>query len=271
MDDNKNPLELPDNNPQSETQPIKANTSANELKHKKRMKAVKIAYAFAVVIAFGAALTAKIATEKALGNINVPIEHDYVTIPTEAPTQADFEVRQNVTNVPDTRENETEAPTEQVKEKITENEVTELPETPYAKPYKDYFNLPLNEEILKDYSPDAPVYNSTMNYWKTHTGIDFKAADGAQIKAIAYGIVKSIYTDSLLGTVVEIDHGNDVVAKYCGFNNDTLQVKKGDSVNSGSLLGYLGIVPFEKTDLPHLHFEIIYQGKNVDPLELMGK
>ena len=54
-------------------------------------------------------------------------------------------------------------------------------------------------------------------------------------------------------------------------NKDTLEVKKGSTVEGGSLLGYLGTIPCEKSDLSHLHFEIIYNGKNVEPLELMGK
>ena len=54
-------------------------------------------------------------------------------------------------------------------------------------------------------------------------------------------------------------------------NKDTIEVKKGSTVESGSLLGYLGTIPCEKSDLSHLHFEIIYNGENVEPLELMGK
>ncbi len=272
-DNNKQPLEIPDNKPESSSQPIRSKSGESQ-KHKKQMKVVKIAYAMAILIAFGGALAAKIATEKALGEINIPIEQDYITIaPTEEP---DFEVRQNVTDVPDTREETTEEITEKPTEKETEKpaETTEISTetpSPYAVPYKDFYSLPLSTDISRDYSPEAPVYNATMNYWKTHPAVDFKAPDGSQVKAIAYGKVTKVYTDSLLGTVIEIDHGNEVTAKYCGFNKDTIEVKKGDTVENGGLLGYLGTVPFEKTDISHLHFEIYYKGENVDPLELMGK
>lgn len=261
-DNEKNPLEIPENTPSQEPKPIKA--SRND----KAMKKVKYAYAFALLLALGTALFAKISTEKALGNL-APIESDYVTITTEKETskdseflttEPDFEVRQNLTDVPDTRE-ETE---EQTKEETTEN-------SKYATPYKDYYSLPLGTEILKDYSPDKPSYSATMGDWRTHSGIDFKAAEGEQVKAISYGTVTNVYDDALWGTVVIIDHGNGVTAKYCGFNKDTLEVKKGATVESGSLLGYLGTIPCEKSDLSHLHFEIIYNGENVEPLELMGK
>ncbi len=269
MDDNNNkqPLEIPDNKPESSSQPIRSK-SGDDLKHKKRMTAVKIVYALTILIAFGGALFAKIATEKALGNINVPIEQDYITIPS---TEHDFEVRQNVTNVPDTREEPQKESEEATEEKTTQAPSTTEAPSPYAIPYKDFYTLPLSTDTSKYYSPDAPLYNATMNYWKTHPAIDFKAPDGAQVKSIAYGKISKIYTDAVLGTVIEIDHGNEVLAKYCGFNKDTLQVKKGDTVENGVLLGYLGTVPFESKELSHLHFEIYYKGENVDPLELMGK
>lgn len=271
-DDNKNPLEMPDNNPPKEVEPIKAK-GAGKARMQRKMKGVRLAYALSLLLLFGAALTAKLVSEQATGNIKVPIESDYVTIwenPVTLSDEADpdYEVRQNLTDVPDTREEETVKPTLPKVEKTTET-VTET--DPYAKPYKDYFSLPLGTDILKDYSPTTPSYNPTLGDWRTHGGIDFSAPDGSQVKSIAYGTVKAVYEDALYGTVVEIDHGNGVVAKYCGMNKNALEVKAGETVKSGSLIGYLGTVPCEKSELSHLHFEIYYNGVNVDPLALMNK
>lgn len=267
-DNDKNPLEIPENTPSGEPKPIRS--SRND----KTMKKVKYAYAFALLLALGTALIAKISTEKALGNL-APIESNYVTITTEKETtkdsaflttEPDFEVRQNLEDVPDTREEKEEAT-----EKETEKTKESTESSKYATPYQDYYSLPLGTDILKDYSPEKLTYSATMGDWRTHSGIDFKAAEGEQVKAISYGTVKNIYDDTLWGTVVEIDHGNGVTAKYCGFNKDTLEIKKGATVDSGSLLGYLGTIPCEKSELSHLHFEINYNGENVEPLELMGK
>ena len=265
-DNDKNPLEIPENTPSGEPKPIRSS------KNDQKMKKVKYAYAFALLLALGTALVAKISTEKALGNL-APIESDYVTITTEKETtkdsaflttEPDFEVRQNLEDVPDTREETEKASEEQTNEETTKS-------SKYATPYQDYYTLPLGTDILKDYSPEKLTYSATMGDWRTHSGIDFKAAEGEQVKAISYGTVKNIYDDALWGTVVEIDHGNGVTAKYCGFNKDTLEIKKGETVEGGSLLGYLGTIPCEKSELSHLHFEIIYNGENVEPLELMGK
>ena len=265
---NQNPLEIPDNNPQSSTQPIRSHLNGERIGDRKKTRVIKVAYACALLLALGGALIAKVVTEKNLGNLNVPIEQDYITVaPTTQynNTQPNFEVRQNMTDVPDTRE-ETQATTisETTTEKPTEKNI-------YAKPYKDYYTLPLNTQIIKEYKPLTPSYNATTDDWRTHAAIDFKGVDGAQVKAISAGTVKEIKNDALLGTVLTIDHGNEAIARYCGLNKETIEIAVGDAVAEGQCIGYLGIVPFEKNELPHLHFEIIYKGENVDPLELMGK
>lgn len=276
-EEQKNPMEIPSNEPESETQPIRASKTDAATKHRQRMRGIKIAYAIALIFAIGGALTAKIATENALEGFNETFPNDMITFPDTTQTEnldiyetseePDFEVRQNLTDVPDTRTEETEPQPETVTETTSE----ETENSQYAVPYSDYYSLPLGTDISKDYSPEAPIYNATMGDWRTHSGIDFKGTDGAQVKAISYGKVSKVYSDPLYGTVVEINHGNDVTAKYCGLNKDVLEVKAGDTVKSGTLLGYLDSVPCEKSELSHLHFEIIYKGKNVDPLELMGK
>lgn len=279
-DEQKNPMEIPSNEPESETQPIRAsdsNRTDEATKHRQRMRGVKIAYAVALLFAVGGALTAKIATENALEGFNATFPNEEITLPAttqgekiniyDATEEPDFEVRQNLTDVPDTRLEESETEPE-TKEETTQ---TTTEKSEYAIPYSDYYTLPLGTDITKDYSPETPIYNSTMGDWRTHAGIDFKGADGAQVLAISYGKVSKVYNDPLYGTVVEINHGNEVIAKYCGLNKDVLEVKAGDTVKAGTLIGYLDSVPCEKSDLSHLHFEVIYKGENVDPLELMGK
>lgn len=257
------PLDIPDNNPESQTKPIRS-------KKDNKAKVIKIAYAFALLLALGGGLLARVVTQRNLGNLNTPIEQEYVTTIT-APQQTqeqDFEVRQNKTDVPDTRPAETEATTQQETQK--EAEAT-TQKSEYAVPYKDYYTLPAGTQISKEYLPKTPIYNATTDDWRTHPAIDFNIADGSQIKAIANGKVIKVYEDALLGTVAEIDHGNDVIARYCGLNKDTIEIKQGEAITQDQVIGYLGTVPYEKSEISHLHFEIKYKGEYVDPLELMGK
>lgn len=234
---------------------------------KKKIRQFKVVYAFAVVLALGAALFAKVQTEKSLGNLKVPIESDYTLTTAEKMTvKEDEQVRINLTNVPDTRDYETQeqAQTEPMTEEITE-------EIKFARPYEDYYAFPFGKEVIKSYSEGKLVYSETMNDWRVHNGVDFSGEDGGEVKAIAYGTVTEVTTDALYGVQVTIDHGNGVIAKYCGLNGDTVQVKSGETVECNYRLGYLGSIPCEKQEKPHLHFEIIYNGKATDPMALMGK
>lgn len=220
-------------------------------------KKFKIAYAFTFIIAIAALMFTKISSEKSLGNIsnleNNTTEKQIIT----TKNIIEETVRQNLTNIPDTRE-ATQGNKETEKDK-------------YNKPYSDYYCLPFGNQIIKDYSNMNPVYSKTLGDWRTHNGIDFSGEAGGAVVAISYGEVISIYEDTLFGTCVLIDHGNGVTAKYCGLNKDTLNVKEHSSVNSEDIIGYLGEIPCEKQEGAHLHFEITHNGELVEPLELMGK
>lgn len=230
----------------------------NNEKNKNTNKKFKIAYAFTFIIAIAALMFTKISSEKSLGNIS-SLENSTTEkqITTTEKIVIEETVRQNLTNIPDTRE-----VTEENKETEKDN---------YNKPYKDYYCLPFGNQIIKDYSNMNPVYSKTLGDWRTHNGIDFSGEAGGAVVAISYGEVISIYEDTLFGTCVLIDHGNGVTAKYCGLNKDTLNVKEHSSVNSEDIIGYLGEIPCEKQEGAHLHFEITHNGELVEPLELMGK
>ncbi len=229
----------------------------NNQKKMTNNKKFKIAYAFTFIIAIAALMFTKISTERNLGNIGSLEDNVTEEVITTEPAKLIIEetVRQNLTDVPDTRE---------------ETEKTTI-EDKYNKPYSDYYCLPFGNQIIKDYSNMNPVYSKTLGDWRTHNGIDFSGEAGSAVVAISYGEVISIYEDTLFGTCVLIDHGNGVTAKYCGLNKDTLNVKEHSSVNSEDIIGYLGEIPCEKQEGAHLHFEITHNGEIVEPLELMGK
>ena len=135
-------------------------------------------------------------------------------------------------------------------------------------PYKSYYKYPCGETVVNGYTQEL-VKNDTMGDYRAHTAVDFKCTQGGKVSAINDGLVMSVKNDSLLGKVVEIDHGSKLVARYCGLN--TVNVAQGDYVTIGQTLGTLGKVPFEANDESHLHFETVLDGKKVNPLDVMGK
>ena len=138
------------------------------------------------------------------------------------------------------------------------------------KPFTGSFVLPMGNDITKDFSNGEMVFNRTMGDWRVHNGVDFGGASGNRVNAVADGEVVSIYKDSFLGTVVEIDHGNGMTVSYCGLKEGTT-LAKGTFVKAGEKIGTLGTVPSETADGEHLHLEIKVDGKTVDPLAALNR
>lgn len=120
-----------------------------------------------------------------------------------------------------------------------------------------------SQEIAKAYSAGAPVYSETMRDWRVHTGMDETAEAGEEVHACANGQVKRTYTDSMLGNVVIIEHG-DYEFSYCGLGENFL-VKEGDIVTKGQAIGTVTAVPCEAAEAAHLHVEVRRDGAYLDP------
>ena len=66
--------------------------------------------------------------------------------------------------------------------------------------------MPLSEYTLGQDFSDKLVYNQTLKQWRTHNGVDFIAAKGAEVMAIFGGTVESVESTTLEGTVITIKH-----------------------------------------------------------------
>ncbi|MCM1114368.1 MAG: M23 family metallopeptidase [Clostridium sp.] len=182
-------------------------------------------------------------------------------------TEKTTEVQRRVTVKETTTEKETaESTTKEKEEASTEPATMEMGDT--NTPYKSFYKYPCDEAVLAGYSEEL-IKNETMGDYRAHTGIDFKCSESSNVEAINDGRVLSVDKDNLLGTVIEIDHGGKLVARYCGL--DTVNVSAGDYVTIGQNLGTIGKVPFEASSDIHLHFETRIDGKCVNPLDVMGK
>ncbi|ANB56943.1 stage II sporulation protein Q [Anoxybacillus sp. B7M1] len=111
-------------------------------------------------------------------------------------------------------------------------------------------------------------YNNT--YYPNH-GIDLVMKDGKEFEVTASlsGTVTTAKKDPILGYVVEIDHDNGVVTVYQSLAD--LQVKEGDTVKQGEVIGKAGQSQFNQEAGTHVHFEIRKDGKTVNPLDYVDK
>ncbi len=129
------------------------------------------------------------------------------------------------------------------------------------------FVLPIAGEAINSYSAGELVLDKTMNDWRTHNGVDFSAKAGTPVKAVTDGKVTKVYTDSMWGTVVEITLANGMVSRYCSLT-EGVTVAEGDTVEIGEVIGCVGDTALAEVGLPtHLHFEVLVDGKYVDPLK----
>lgn len=134
----------------------------------------------------------------------------------------------------------------------------------------EHFSLPLEAGTDKAFSNGDMVQSKTMGDWRVHNGVDFRGTVGDQVRAVNNGIVKAVYDDVLWGTVVEIDHGSGLSARYCGLGKGST-VAVGEKVQINDRIGNLGSVPVESADDPHLHFELRQNGTVVDPMTVLNR
>lgn len=125
--------------------------------------------------------------------------------------------------------------------------------------------LPIDGPILTEHTSDSLIYSETLESWIGHEGIDIEATEGAVVKAAADGVIKEVYEDELWGIVILIDHGGGLQTRYSNLATKdmvkaNLKVKKGDDI---SKVG--NTAKIEMLMKPHLHFEVIKNGKLVNP------
>lgn len=132
-------------------------------------------------------------------------------------------------------------------------------------PYQKSYTMPINGEILKDFSTDVLQYSQTFGDMRLHTAVDIACKEGTFISAITDGKVQSVEDSANLGKVIIIDHGDGLIVKYACVKDP--KVKAGDTVKGGNLIGAVGTVPMESSDQSHLHIEAEKNGKPISIME----
>lgn len=136
-------------------------------------------------------------------------------------------------------------------------------------PYSGEFLTPTAGKVIKDYSNGEMVKSETMGDWRVHNGVDFSAAEGEQIVAVQNGTVTLIDKDSLWGVCIELTCPGNLKVKYSGLQ-DNVNVKKGDTVKKGDVIGVAGALPIESAEGTHVHIETTVNNKLVSPLDAMN-
>jgi murein DD-endopeptidase MepM/ murein hydrolase activator NlpD len=127
-------------------------------------------------------------------------------------------------------------------------------------------SIPAIQPLQKNQMTFASGFGMRMHpilkHQKMHTGCDFSAAKGTPIYATGDGTVVLAGNDQGYGLCVVIDHGFGYVTRYAHMS--ATKIKRGQKVKRGQEIGKVGSTGLSVS--PHLHYEVLYQGKHVNPV-----
>ena len=146
-----------------------------------------------------------------------------------------------------------------------------------ARSYDEILELAKNQEVRMENIPAIqPVLNKDLKHmasgygWRVdpvyhirrfHEGMDFSAPVGTDIFATGNGVVTYSGWRQGYGETIEIDHGFNYVTRYAHCSKR--KVKVGQKVKRGDVIASVGNTG--KSTGPHLHYEVHFNGRPIDP------
>jgi murein DD-endopeptidase MepM/ murein hydrolase activator NlpD len=95
-----------------------------------------------------------------------------------------------------------------------------------------------------------------------HKGVDFASLAGADVLAVASGIVTWAGPREGYGNLIELNHGNGYITRYAHAARTLVTV--GDQVGRGQAVAVVGSTG--RSTGPHLHFEVLKDGRQINPM-----
>jgi len=148
-----------------------------------------------------------------------------------------------------------------------------------SKSYDELLEMAVNKEKMLASIPNIqPIANKnlerTASGWgyrihpiykirKFHYGIDFTASTGTEIYSTGDGVVEKIESSRRgYGNSIIINHGYGMKTLYA--HMDRFNVKKGQKVKRGEVIGFVGNTGLSTA--PHLHYEVLHNNERVNPI-----
>lgn len=158
---------------------------------------------------------------------------------------------------------------------ITSDDNSDIPvvstDVTIVRPYLD--NTVKIGKTFYDYQGDEEGQEKSIIYYENtymqNSGVDYTSENVFDIISILDGTVISVQNSDILGTSVEIRHSNNLISVYQGLSE--VNVKENDQVVQGQIVAKSGTSNINKDLGNHLHFELYYNGKIVNPEEYYNK
>lgn len=138
---------------------------------------------------------------------------------------------------------------------------------------RPYLNkeVTINKSFYDNNAETEIQENSIIFYENTYmqnSGVAYKYQETFEVVSILDGTVIEVTNNEILGTTLKIRHENDIISTYQSLSQ--INVKIDDTVVRGQVIGTSGTCTLYNTD-SNLHFELTYQGKNVNPEDYYNK
>jgi murein DD-endopeptidase MepM/ murein hydrolase activator NlpD len=135
--------------------------------------------------------------------------------------------------------------------------------TPDGKPLKKAFlRSPL--EFSRISSGFEMRFHPILKQWRQHKGVDYAAAIGTKVRAIADATVEFVGQQNGYGNFIVLKHSGNYSTAYGHLSAFAKGLHKGEKVSQGDLIGYVGMTGWATG--PHLHYEFRIAGVATNPL-----
>ena len=146
----------------------------------------------------------------------------------------------------------------------------------YEKGYFDYFDSDassVKKALMRTPLDGARISSGfgkrkhpVLGYTKMHKGVDFAAPRNTPIFAAGDGIIELARKNGGYGNYIRIRHNTDYKTAYAHLASFGKNVSEGKRIKQGDVIGYVGTTG--RSTGPHLHYEIIFRNKQVNPLKV---
>lgn len=120
-----------------------------------------------------------------------------------------------------------------------------------------------NSDLSINIVPAGMRINPFFKSFYLHKGIDYSLPEGSKVFATAEGVVSSFMSNGSSGGTITIRHQYYYTTSYANLSSTTVGI--GKIVRRGQVIGYSG--NSGASFLPHLHYEVKYRGRNLDPFD----
>lgn len=108
--------------------------------------------------------------------------------------------------------------------------------------------------------------NPILGYTAMHAGVDFAAMTGTPIFAAGDGVIEEVGPKGAYGNYIRVRHSGGMATAYAHISRFARGIKDGTRVRQGDVIAYVGSTG--RSTGPHLHFEVLRDGHQINPVGL---